>query len=173
MAMNAHTATVSTSVQGSEAVTWFGLLLGASVLAPMLGLHQLVTGTVVNAALLIATVRLGPRAAMSIGVLPSLFALVSGQLPAVLAPMVPFIVLGNILLVAVFHGLHQKGYWIGAGTAAVLKSAWLFGTSVTLFALLPLEVPAAVVAMMGWPQLVTALTGGMLAFGVLRFGRNP
>lgn len=171
--MNAHTATVSTSLPGSQAVTWFGLLLGVSVLTPMLGLHQLVTGTVVNAALLVATVRLGPRAAMSIGVLPSLFALVSGQLPAVLAPMVPFIVLGNIVLVAVFHALRRKGYWIGAGAAALLKAAWLFGTSVALLALLPVEVPAAVAAMMGWPQLVTALTGATLAFGVLRAGRNP
>lgn len=172
MVMNAHTATVSAPVQGSV-VAWFGLLLGASVLAPMLGLHQLVTGTVVNAALLIATVRLGPRAAMSIGVLPSLFALVSGQLPAVLAPMVPFIVVGNVVLVAVFHALRRQGYWLGAGVAAGLKAAWLSGTSLTLFTLLPVAVPTAVLAMMGWPQLVTALTGAALAFGVLRLGRTP
>ncbi len=170
--MKAHTAALSTSAQASEAVAWFGLLLGASVLAPMLGLHQLVTGTVVNAALIVATVRLGPRAAMSIGVLPSLFALVSGQLPAVLAPMVPFIVVGNLLLVAVFHRLRHKGYWRGAGAAAVLKWAWLFGTSAALLALLPVEAPVAVVAMMGWPQLVTALTGATLARGVLGLGRT-
>lgn len=170
--MRVQTAAVATPIRGTEAVTWFTLLLGASVLVPMLGLHQLVTGTVVNAALIVATVRLGPRAAVSIGVLPSLFALVFGQLPAVLAPMVPFIIVGNIVLVVVFHRLRSRGFWLGAGAAALLKSGWLYATSAMLFVLLPLEAPAAVVAMMSWPQLVTALTGAMLAFGVLGLGRS-
>ncbi len=33
--------------------------------------------------------------------------------------------------------------------------------------------PAALVYTMSWPQLVTAIAGGLLAFSVLRLARRP
>ncbi|HET8560491.1 MAG TPA: hypothetical protein VFL69_08250 [Marmoricola sp.] len=161
--------------RAAAASSTFAVLLGASVLAPMLGLPQLLTGTIVNAALLIATVVLGPRAAVSVGILPSLFAVMSGQLPTPLAPLVPFIMIGNALLVVVFWAARRRGYWVGAATAAVVKSCWLLATAHLLVAttdLLPAPVVPLALTMMGWSQLATALAGGAVAFAVLRSARR-
>jgi hypothetical protein len=137
----------------------------------MLRLPQLFTGTLVNAALLGAVVLLGLRAAVSIGILPSLFAVMSGQLPAPLAALVPVIMVGNALLVVAFHVLRRRGWWLGVAAAAVLKSCWLFGATSLLAASTGLlAAPAVPVALtiMGWPQLVTALSGGAIAYAALR-----
>ena len=150
--------------------TTFATLLGIAVVAPLLGLPQLITGTIVNADLLVAVVLVGPRAAVGIAVLPSLFAVVSGQLPSPLAPLVPVIVLGNVLLVGVFEGLRRRSWWLGVAVAAVAKFVWLFGaTSLLATATHLLAAPVVPVAlvMMGWPQLTTALAGGVVAYAVL------
>jgi hypothetical protein len=168
------TATISVR-RAVAATNTFALLLGVSVAAPALGLPQLFTGTLVNGALLTAVTLLGPRAAVAIGVLPSLFAVLSGQLPAPLAPLVPLIVLGNTLLVVVFHVMRRRGWWLGTVAAAVVKSCWLFGTTGLLVGSTDLlAAPAAglALAMMGWPQLVTALCGGALAYAALGAARR-
>ena len=164
------------SLRHSVAVSnLFVLLLGVSVLAPLLRLPQLVTGSIVNAALLVAAVVLGPRAAISIGLLPSLFAAVSGQLPPPLVPLLPLIVVGNALFVMVFHLVRRRGWWLAVAAASVVKSGWLFGaTSLLIITTGLLAGPAAGVALgvMGWPQLVTAICGGTIAFAVLRSSRQ-
>lgn len=159
----------------TAASTTFAVLLGVCITAPMLRLPQLFTGTLVNAALLVAVVRLGPRAAVSIGILPSLFAVMSGQLPAPLAPLVPVIMVGNALLVVAFHVLRRRGWWLGVAAAAVLKSCWLFGVTSLLAAstgLLAAPVVPVALTIMGWPQLVTALSGGAIAYAALRPARR-
>ena len=64
---------------------------------------------------------------------------------------------------------------LGVAAAAAVKFCWLSG-STTLLTLTTglLAGPAAVlaVAVMGWPQLVTAFCGGMIAFTVLRPARR-
>jgi hypothetical protein len=152
----------------------FALLLAVSMVAPLLRLPQLYTGSIVNATLLVAAVVLGPRAAVTLGLLPSTFALMSGQLPVRLAPLVPLIVTGNALLVVVFHWIRQWGWWAAVVAAAVAKFCWLFGTTSLLSAAIGLAGPAATLALtlMGWPQLLTALSGGVIAYGVLRPARR-
>lgn len=170
----AATQTISVR-RAAEASTTFALLLGVSVLTPMLGLPQLFTGAVVNAALLVAVVLVGPRAAISIGVLPSLFAVVSGQLPAPLAPLVPLIIVGNTLLVVVFSLLRERGWTVGVVAAATAKFCWLFGATSLVTAgsgLLAAPVVPLALTMMGWPQLVTALAGGAIAYTVVGHARR-
>jgi hypothetical protein len=152
----------------------FALLLAVAMVAPLLRLPQLFTGSIVNATLLVATVALGPRAAVTLGFLPSAFALMSGQLPARLAPLVPLIVTGNALLVVVFHWARRRGWWVGVVAAAVAKFCWLFGTTSLLSVAIGLAGSAATLALtlMGWPQLVTALSGGVIAFAVLKPARR-
>ncbi len=171
----AATQTISVRHAAAASAT-FALLLGISVLTPLLGLPQLFTGTVVNAALLVAVVLVGPRAAISIGVLPSLFAVMSGQLPAPLTPLVPLIIVGNTLLVLVFERARRRGWSIGVVAAAATKWCWLFGTTTLLTATTGLLATAAVpvaLAMMGWAQLVTALAGGAIAYAVAGPARRP
>ncbi|MGN6300891.1 MAG: iron hydrogenase [Angustibacter sp.] len=164
-------ATRTMSLQRATAVSaTFAALLGIAVVAPLLRMPQLITGTIVNADLLAAVVLIGPRAAVGVAALPSLFAVASGQLPSPLAPLLPVIVLGNLLLVGLFGRLRQKSWWLGVVVAAVVKFAWLFGaTSLLATATHLLAAPAVPVAlvMMGWPQLTTALAGGVVAYAVL------
>lgn len=144
------------------------LLVGTATLAPLLR-QQMITGPVVNATLFIATVLLGTQSAILVGLIPSLIALMVGLLSPVLAPMVPFIMVGNTLLIIVFGSLWERDYWVGMVAASVLKFLFLFSTSsVVIDLLLKKEVVAKVAMMMSWPQLFTALTGGLIAYLVLK-----
>lgn len=150
--------------------TKFFAILGLSILAPLFNI-QLFTGPLVNALLFIATILIGPYSAIIIGILPSAFALSVGLLPIVMAPMIPFIVISNAILVLIFHHFQKKNYWLGIFTASILKYIFLFIVSQSLVSLLIRNTPAARVAtiMMNWPQLITALIGGAIAYLFLRF----
>lgn len=146
----------------------FVLLLVIATAAP-LAHNQFVTGPIVNATLLIAVALLGMRDALLIGLIPSSIALAVGLLPPVLAPMIPFIIVGNAVLVITFGYLRRRNYWLGLVSGSILKFAFLFGTSTVVIGLLfDQNLASSVAAMMSWPQLVTALAGGVIAYGFLR-----
>jgi hypothetical protein len=150
------------------AVITFVVLLGIATAAPLCH-NQFITGPIVNATLLIAVALLGMRDGLLIGLIPSSIALATGLLPPVLAPMIPFIILGNAILVVTFGYLRDKNYWLALVSGSVLKFAFLFGTSSVVTSLLVNQKVAANVAMMmSWPQLATALMGGLIAYGFLR-----
>lgn len=146
----------------------FVLLLGVATAAPLFH-NQFITGPIVNATLLVAVALLGMRDGILIGLIPSSIALSVGLLPPVLAPMIPFIIVGNAILVVTFGYLRNKNYWLGLVSASILKFTFLFATSSIVINLLANQKVAANVAvMMSWPQLVTALAGGLIAYGFLR-----
>jgi len=131
--------------------------------------NQLITGSIVNAILFISVVFLGVRGAILIGSIPSLIALSSGLLPLVLAPMIPFIIIGNAVLIIVFGYFKERNYWLGAVLASTLKFLFLFSTSsIVVNLLLKKEVATKVAMMMSWPQLSTALAGALIAYLVLK-----
>jgi len=147
-------------------------LVGVATAAPLLR-QQMVTGPIVNATLFVAVTLLGTQNAVLVGLIPSLIALSVGLLPPILAPMVPFIMMGNTLLIIIFDGLQVRNYWVGVVAASVLKFLFLFSTSsVVINLLLKKEAAVKVAAMMSWPQLFTALAGGLIAYLVLRGRRN-
>ncbi len=164
-------------------LVYFTALLGVSIVAPLFH-FQPITGPIVNACLFIATAVLGVQAGIMLGLLPSLVALSVGTLPIALAPMVPFIMASNAIMVVVFAegteflrppkelGSFQGPFRFLTGviSASVLKFLFLFSTSYIVIHLItqkPIAQKAA--TMMSWPQLTTALLGGLLAFGFLRF----
>jgi hypothetical protein len=152
-----------------ERVVTFIMLLAIASAAPLIGHQQFITGPIVNATLLAATVLLGVRGGLLIGLIPSSIALSAGLLPPVLAPMIPFIIVGNAILVVTFGYLRDKNYWLALVSGSILKFAFLFGTSsVVINLLLNKNVASNVAMMMSWPQLVTALAGGVIAYGILR-----
>ena len=152
----------------NEKAMQFAVLFGVVTVAPFLA-SQWVTGTLVNAALFLATVLLGVRAGLFLAIIPSGVALVAGTLPAPLAPMIPFIVAGNMLLVLIFGGLFRKNYWAGIVSGSVVKFIFLSISGyivVERLAERAFALPFA--SMMSWPQLVTAVLGGIAAFEVLK-----
>jgi hypothetical protein len=131
------------------------LALGTVVMVPLLSKEQLITGSIVNATLLLTTLVAGPLAAIMVGVVPSMVAVSTGTLPIVLAPMVPFIMMANALYVYSFYVISKKHLLIGLASAAVIKAGFLF--------LMSRALTAPLLYMMTWPQLVTAGMGGLLA----------
>lgn len=149
----------------------FTSLVGIAFVAPFLG-NQFITGPIVNATLFISTMLLGTQAGIMVGLMPSVIALSVGTLPAPLAPMVPYIMMSNAILVTVF-GLLSKKYWPGVLASGLLKFGFLYAASIIVVGFLPNNQLAQNVAfMMSWPQLVTAFAGGILAYSFLKFRKN-
>lgn len=147
-----------------SALTQFGVLLGIALVAPLIG-QQAITGSIVNAALFISTAILGIEAGLLIALIPSVVSLTVGLLPITLAPMIPFIIIGNAILVVTFRYLKDKNYWLGMISASFLKLMFLFGTSSIVTSLvLKKEIAYKAAIMMSWPQLLTALGGGLIAY---------
>lgn len=148
------------------------LLVSAATLAPLFN-QQFIAGPMVNAALFISVFLLDKHNAILIGLIPSLIALSTGLLPPVLAPMIPFIMAGNTILILTFSYLKEKNFWLGVISASFLKFIFLFSaSSIVINLLLKKEIAAKVALMMSWPQLLTALSGGLLAYLFLKFFKN-
>jgi len=147
-------------------------LLGIALVSPMF-FSQPVTGVFVNMALVLSALLFGFRKeSVLVAVVPSLVALSRGQLSVAFLPIVPFIMAGNLVLVATFHLVYRKygDFLLAAGLGSFLKAGFLFSVgsvfSMTLFAGSPLA--ERVVAMFGWLQLSTALAGSAVALLVAR-----
>lgn len=146
----------------------FLVLLSVAIFAP-LAHSQIITGSIVNATLFIAAATLGLEGAIMIGVLPSFFALLAGTLPLPLAPLIPFIILSNAVLVITFVSLKPTNYWLKMVAAASFKFIFLSAVSLAVIKLLfSGKIVLAAATMLSWPQLVTALIGGALAYTVLQ-----
>lgn len=154
-----------TALVGAE----FIVLTVAATIAPLIGHNQLITGPLVNAILFISVFLLGPQGAVLVGLIPSVVALSAGLLPLPLAPMVPFIMISNTILVLTFYHLNRANFWLGIAGASLLKFLFLFGTSYFVVNFITQQTIAQkAAAMMSWPQFVTALGGGALAYLLLR-----
>ena len=144
-------------------------LLSASIFLPSLIHQQAITGPLINAILLLTTTLAGPSAAIMTGLIPSVVALSRGLLPVVLAPVVPFIMIANAVYVTAFAQLKEKSFAGAVVTASVLKFGCLYLVSQVLLAqLLPGKFLTVASKMMSWPQLVTALVGGFIAWVALQ-----
>jgi len=142
----------------------FLFLTSLVTIAPLFH-FQPITGLIVNAIFFITVSLLGIKYALLIGLIPSLIALLTGLLPVILVPMIPFIMLSNIILIITFFCLRNKNYWLGIIVASVLKFIFLFTTSsIVINLFLKKEIATKVAEMMSWPQLLTALGGGVIAY---------
>jgi len=154
----------------SLAVAKFIALLGIATFLPMFIHLQWLTGPIINAILIITVVVVGVREALLVALVPSSVALAYGLLPLPLAPMVPFIMMGNAIFVWFFDMLRDRNYWLAVVVAAILKFIFLYSiASVLMRALLSAPLVNSLILMMGWGQLFTALVGGLLAWLFLKF----
>lgn len=134
---------------------------------------QLITGTLVNCILLVFTAKVGLASGAAIGVLSAFLAAFMGISQIVVSPVVA---VGNALL-CVVYGLLTKRARIPAAEmhipammmGAVVKCAflWLVVPLVLAAASLPEKQTAMLSIMFSWPQGVTALCGGLLAWPII------
>ncbi|MDO8592143.1 MAG: hypothetical protein Q7R92_00030 [bacterium] len=158
-----------------QALTWFVGLAGIAAALPFFVHLQLVTGPIINAIFILVLFLVGVRSALAVALIPSLMALAGGLLPAVLAPAVPFIMIGNVILVLgvdLFYGWQPSaaGFWKGVLVGAILKFVFLYLSVGWITKLLiKHELAAAVAKMMSWPQFATAVAGGAIAWVALKW----
>lgn len=150
------------------------ILISLTLVIQVAGFPQPVTGPLINAMLFLTTVFVGGVAGVTLGGLTPLLALIRGQLPTVLAPMVPFIFIGNALLVLVFYfGIkqhlilnkaHDLRFYVSLIVAGVFKFVFLFlSAQFVLPIVFGHEIQDKYVVLMSTPQLLTAWAGGLIA----------
>jgi len=133
---------------------------------------QWITGPIVNAVLFLAVILVGVRNAFLIGVVPSVIALSFGLLPAVLAPLVPFIMMSNIILIVIFD-YFKNNYLLGVFVSSLLKFLFLYFSYDTIMNLIfKKELGVKIASMLSWTQFATAILGGIIAFFVLKILKN-
>lgn len=141
-------------------------------LTPFLGpANMFFVGTLVNACLLIAVDYAGIRGASIIAFAVPFTGLLSGA--PIPLPFVPFIGVGNFLLVLMSYLFSRKV--VGITLGAVAKFLFLFGAVAAFLSLteLPTALSGVLYFSFSWPQLVTALLGGVVysaARRVLKLG---
>ncbi len=143
-------------------LTRTALLLAIALVFQMGGFPQPITGPLVNTVLYLAASIVGWQGGILIGILTPVVAAMRGILPPPLAPLIPFIALGNATMVVLFYLLKSKNKIVAIVVASVVKFLILF-SAVNLL----VQVPPAVSKMMSLPQLITALVGGIVAFLVM------
>ncbi len=138
---------------------------------------QYITGTCVNAVLMISVLLFGWSSGVVVALASPFCAFMLGIGPALL-PIVPAVAVGNLVLVLTMHflvGQKRQPLWKTAAaviTAAFLKFASLFllvnKLIVPLMAdtLKPQQVKAFA-AMFSWGQMITAVLGGVLMIFIL------
>ena len=150
-----------------------GLLL-ALALVFQIGLSrvgQTVVGPLVNFTLIISAGLVGMSAGIIVGCLTPIIAYFFGIMP--LFPLVPFIIIGNSILVILFSLIKNKiakgGDFFGVFVAAIGKFAFLAVSVRYLVGLFVPKVPAKLITALSLPQLYSALVGGILALVIMKF----
>ena len=136
-----------------------------------IGHPQIVVGIIVNSSLVLAALNLRNYKLLPVIMLPSLAVLsrglIFGPFTIFLVYMIPFIWIGNYLLVFSIKqfNLNKKiSRFVSLGIGAGAKALFLFIVAFTLIKINFL--PALFLTTMGLMQLYTAIAGGLLAFGL-------
>lgn len=137
---------------------------------------QYITGSVVNCVLAISVLFAGLYSGLVVAVLSPFFAFLFGIGPKLL-PIVPCIALGNVVYVAVLYVLLRRQNTFRKSLPGLLVGA--VSKFLTLYlAVVQILIPAlgnalkapqikTFTVMFSWPQLMTALLGGVLALLLL------
>jgi hypothetical protein len=149
-------------------------MAGRSIPAPA---NSYIVGPLVNACILISTAFVGLTGGIIISILAPFTSLINNH--AVIAPILllfaPFIAIGNMLLAFCFHILKKKSQVAGIIIGAILKFGFLFG-AIKLFVNLKGDIKPKIVSnlvsLFSFPQLITALIGGIIAIAVIKALKN-
>lgn len=146
----------------------FTIFLSLAIFAPFLN-NQLITGTIVNSLLIASVFVFGIGGASLLAFLPSSVSLFLGLLPMAMAPMIPFIILSNLILIGAVNILKSKNYLTAGIFGAVAKAGFLYVVSFILFNYFLTGTGAKIASsMMGYMQLLTALMGVILAYPLVK-----
>jgi len=147
------------------------LYTAVSFFLPLLVGHpQIIVGVLVNTLLITSALNVKGYRLLPVIIAPALGALSRGVLfgpfTVFLLYMIPFIWVGNTILVFAFKWLNldkKVNKWVTLLIGSVMKATFLFLIAYILFSLK--LVPALFLTAMGVFQFYTAILGGVVAFG--------
>ncbi len=162
--------------------TRLAILLAFTLIVQMMGIPQPITGPLINLVLFLTVLLLDIKAAVLVGILTPIIALWRGQLPPILAPMIPFIMLGNAVLVILF-GLGKKILQnsrfslllnlMAATIGSFFKFLIIYSSARLVVPLLfGIRFSEKILLVMALPQFITALAGGFIAISIFNFLRR-
>lgn len=146
---------------------------GAVILGPV-SVGQIITGSLVNLMLIMSVLLIDIKAGVTVGILSAILATLLGIGP-IFPIITPAIAAGNAILVIIvglgYNASQGKnlGRLAGIALGAVAKCGFLWYTVPKLFAFIPEIKPPQAVAlgiMFSWPQLITAMIGGLIAMAI-------
>lgn len=154
------------------------LLLALAIVAQIVGrqfpsFSRLFVGPVVNAVLLLISVLTSLRFAIPAAILTPILAYAVGQLNPALAPMIPFIMVSNVIYVVIFSLANEKRWQaILFGLIASVSKYLFFVLTVHFFLDIfkisfPEKIQANLPIAFGITQLITALIGLAIALACL------
>ncbi|MBA1335446.1 MAG: hypothetical protein HPY66_1071 [Firmicutes bacterium] len=162
-------------MKGIRFITRTALLLALTVvfqmMRPFIPLSPLgsnfIIGSLVNASLATASVMVGMWGGIIISVAAPVIAFMQQHIAFVW--LVPIVAGGNAALVLLYGWWYRKNKWTGIALSSVVKFVLLFAMVKTAVSVLVVPPPAAAMLtlMFSWPQLVTAVIGGIIAVPVI------
>lgn len=157
-------------------ITRTALLLAVAIAFQFFGklipYNNFIVGPIVNAVLIIATASAGFWSGAAISVIAPLVSAFTNK--AAIAPLIlgfsPFIIIGNLIIVACFFLLRKKSRVAGVVAGAVLKFGFLYAAISIFTSVIEMKPQVAVTLtnLFTWPQILTAAIGGAIALVVLR-----
>jgi len=168
-----ETKTATLADTNTQAKAWTQSLVLITIISflPFFIHLQWLTGPLVNAALIVTLFLFGRKAAIVAALIPSLMALLGGLLPIALLPLLPFIMVSNIILILVIEYLvKNQSYGLAAISGAAAKFIFLAISAQIVWLFLQKSALLKVVAtLFGVTQLYSALLGGLIALVVLKW----
>lgn len=125
-------------------------------------------GSLVNSCILLAVATAGVRSAIAIAILAPIIAYFQQLLfmPIFIVPVAA----GNVLYALIFSVKKRWGYWPTLSLAAIVKTICLYSSFYWLISIIaiPKSVAVGIIFIMSWPQLITAIAGGFIAFVIIQ-----
>lgn len=144
-------------------LTKAALLLAIALVFQFVKMGQLITGSGINAVLILAAQMCGLPWAIAIGFITPFMAVALGvQSPAMIV-VVPFIIVGNSIYTVIYSLMRKRSKIAGIVAAALAKFGLLY-SAVNFI----LTVKPPIKAALSFPQLITALIGGSLALVIIQ-----
>jgi hypothetical protein len=160
-------------------ITRTALLLALVVTVQMAGRlipnNNFIVGPLVNACLLVSTAIAGVWSGIIISVATPFTSLINNHAPvaAALLPFAPFVAAGNMVYVLSYYLMRRKNAAVGIAAGAVLKFAFLYAAINIFLQVFSFPKFAKVLTVLfGWPQLLTAILGGVIALAVIKALKN-
>ena len=144
----------------TKTLTRTAMLLALTLAIQAFRFPPMITGPLVNFMLVLSVLLVGTAGGVFIGGVTPLVALLTGILPAPMAPAVPFIMAGNAVLCLIVGAFPNtaKLQAMGVVLGSFAKFAVIGGAASFV-----LTLPAPAAQMLVFPQLTNALLGGLFA----------